>query len=142
MKKLILAGAVAALMIPAAAFAQDADVQMNGAAGAAGGAMQSETGAMGTTGTMSGDTMNNDVTGSTTADPTGSYTIVTKTSAEAQGTTTGQDANRNTDPMAVQKTIDANPGLAEKLQAEGIEMDDIGSISVGANGIVTVYSKS
>lgn len=78
-----------------------------------------------------------------TSDTSGSYTIVKKSQGEinSQDDTTTSTPNRNTDPAGLQKTIDANPGLAEKLKEEGVDMDDVGSISVEPNGRVVVYDK-
>jgi hypothetical protein len=73
--------------------------------------------------------------------PTGSigsgtdYTIVSRR-AEAS-----KNANTKTDPMAVQRTIDANPGLAEKLEAQSIPRDSIESLTVKPNREVTIYVK-
>lgn len=134
MKKFLVSAAVAAMILPSVAFAQEAETQMNDTMGTT----QTDTGTMGASpgGAMGAGAA------SSTADTTGSYTIVTKTLAENDGTDTGLEGNRNTDPAAIQRTIDANPGLAEKLQAEGVMTDEIGSISVGPNGEVTIFSKS
>lgn len=109
MKKFLIAGTIAAMMLPAAALAQEA-MPASG--------MQSST-----------------------ADTSGSYTIEVKSLLDvATGTdNVNSSANRNTDPAAIKRTIDANPGLAEKLEAEGIKLDEIGNISVQPGGKVVVY---
>ena len=104
MKKIILASAVAAFMLPGAAFAQA---------------------------TMSTDST---TTASTTTDLTGNYTIVNNLAAL-------NPTNSKTDPMQVQSTIDANPGLADALAKNGIKTADIGSIQIKPNGQVEVYGK-
>ncbi|MBC8130955.1 MAG: hypothetical protein H7Y08_11625 [Rhizobiaceae bacterium] len=151
MKKIIIASVIAAALLPAAAFAQTSDT-MTGAGGtmgtapaatgtmdpAANGTMESGTGAAtGTGGAMGAGTA------SPTSDTTGSYTITTQSSADvAGGSSSDEITNRNTDATSVQNTIDANPGLAEKLEAEGLTLERIAAISVGPNGLVTVYTKS
>jgi opacity protein-like surface antigen len=70
----------------------------------------------------------------------GNYTIDLRTSGDQMnGFGNDPSTNRNTDRSAIQRTIDANPGLAEKLADEGIKTSDIGNISVEPNGKVIVY---
>jgi len=69
-----------------------------------------------------------------------SYTIDLRTQGEQIGGM-GENAttNRNTDPAAIQRTIAANPGLAEKLAEEGIKTSEIANLSVQPDGKVIVY---
>ena len=109
MKKFVIASAVAAMIMPSLAFAQEATPA---------------TGMQGMSAPAASD-----------------YTIEIKTNLDvATGTdNTDSSSNRNTDPAAIQRTIDANPGLAEKLASEGVKIEDIGNLSVQPGGKVVVY---
>ncbi|KAB0682584.1 hypothetical protein [Aureimonas leprariae] len=63
------------------------------------------------------------------------YTIVTRRSEASKA------ANTKTDPMSIQNTIAANPGLADKLAAQNVPVDSIDSITVKPNREVTIYVK-
>ncbi|KQT69720.1 MULTISPECIES: hypothetical protein [unclassified Aureimonas] len=67
-------------------------------------------------------------------DLTGNYTIVNNLAAQ-------NPTNTKTDMAQVQRTIDANPGLAEALKNNGINTADIGSIQIKPNGQVELYGK-
>jgi hypothetical protein len=114
-RNLILAGALAAIVLPTAALAQEA--------APAGTAMS-------------------------TADTTGSFTIVRRTAGEMLtdgGTTNGtvaSNANTNTTPTDIQRTIDANPGLGAELEKQGVNVEQIGAISVQPNGQVVIYDRT
>lgn len=72
----------------------------------------------------------------------GNYTIDVRSEGDQiLGQGQNPTANRNTDPAATQRTIDANPGLAEKLAEEGVKTSEIGALSVEPNGRVVVYKK-
>lgn len=142
MKKLIFAGIVASIMVPTAGFAQ----------GTPSGTMEPPS-EPATSVPAAEDSSDTSTPAAPAAAPAGApmaaspatagnYTIVKKTAAELDASASDTSVNRNTDPESIQKTVDANPGLAEKLEAEGVEMDDIGAISVEPNGLVTVFSKS
>jgi opacity protein-like surface antigen len=73
---------------------------------------------------------------------TGDFTIDVRTAGEqVSGTGNNATANRNTDAAAIERTIAANPGLAEKLAEEGVETSEIGALSVEPDGKVVVYKK-
>ena len=73
-------------------------------------------------------------------DKAGHYTIDLRTEGEqVTGMHPNDTANRNTDPAAIQRTIAANPGLAEKLASEGVDTRAIGNLSVEPSGRVIVY---
>jgi opacity protein-like surface antigen len=72
----------------------------------------------------------------------GDFTIDVRTAGEqVSGTGNNATANRNTDAAAIERTIAANPGLAEKLAEEGVETSEIGALSVEPDGKVVVYKK-
>ena len=120
MKKIILATAVAAFLMPAASFAQDAT-----------GTMATDSNTMGSTAqTDSGTTAST----TPTTDLTGNYTIVNNLATLAA-------TNSYTDAASIQSTIDANPGLAAALESNGITVSEIGAIQVKPNGQVEVYGK-
>ena len=127
MKTLILAALAAALVLPASA------------------PSQAQTGSGSETSAAPGGGAEGSGKASGTSDPSGSYTIVTVSSGEIgnndDDSSSVATANRNTDPASIQKTIDANPGLAEKLAEEGVSVGNIGAISVEPNGKVVIYDK-
>ena len=84
---------------------------------------------------------------SSTADAPGSDAIMRRSAGEMQTTsatsagTTKPTANTNTDPASDQRTIDANPVLADALKTKGVMADQIGAIFVQPNGQVVIYEK-
>lgn len=114
-RTLILAGALAAFVMPSAVLAQEA--------------------------TPAGTAMS-------TTDTTGSYTIVRRTAGEmltdsaTTSSTVSSTANTNTTPADIQRTIDANPGLGDELAKQGVNVEQIGSISVQPNGQVVIYDRT
>lgn len=122
MKTLILAALAAALVLPASA------------------PSQAQTGSGSETGAAPG----NGGEAGGTGDKAGSYTIVTVSNGELNNDDDNSSVtapNRNTSPAAIQRTVDANPGLAEKLAEEGVALGGIGAISVEPNGRVVIYDK-
>lgn len=79
-------------------------------------------------------TMGTDNATTASTDLTGNYTIVNNLAAQ-------NPTNTKTDMAQVQRTIDANPGLAQALSNNGINTADIGSIQIKPNGQVEVYGK-
>lgn len=79
-------------------------------------------------------TMGTDNATTASTDLTGNYTIVNNLAAQ-------NPTNTKTDMAQVQRTIDANPGLAEALVKNGINTADIGSIQIKPNGQVELYGK-
>lgn len=73
-------------------------------------------------------------TTASTQDLTGNYTIVNNLANL-------NSSNTKTDPADVQRTIDANEGLAQALESNGIKLSEIGSIQIKPNGRVEVYGK-
>ena len=111
LNKIIIAGALAAFVLPSAALAQDAKPA----------------------GTVMAQ--NADTTGNYTIIRRSSTELGT------EGSTSSTTANTNTTGADIQDTIAANPGLAEALQSEGVMVSEIGSISIEPNGQVVVYDK-
>ncbi|GGD06877.1 hypothetical protein [Aureimonas glaciei] len=114
-RSLILAGAVAAFILPTAVVAQEATPA---------GAMSSTT----------------DTTGSYTIvrRTVGEMQTEDRSSDGTVATT----ANTNTTPADIQRTIDANPGLGEELAKQGVAVEEIGAISVQPNGQVVIYDRT
>jgi hypothetical protein len=70
------------------------------------------------------------------------FTIDVRTAGEqVLGIGQNSSANRNTDQASIERTIAANPGLAESLAKEGVETSEIGAISVEPNRRVVVYKR-
>ncbi|BDA82840.1 hypothetical protein Sa4125_03820 [Aureimonas sp. SA4125] len=111
----MLAGALAAFILPSAAFAQEATPA--GATAATADSTGSFTIVRRTAGEMQA--------GSGTSDGT-----------------VPSSANTNTDAASVQRTIDANPGLGDALAKEGVVIENIGAISVQPNGQVVIYDRT